>query len=79
MPSCIRKVLVLICKDLPQFGIDGIKEYLLCDLKVAEEKMKVATEAWMKLHGKADVVAGNQEKDAHLLNEARIYFIGFYS
>lgn len=54
----------------------GLKDYLLHDLKVAEDKIDSAVETWHKLHPKANGVAGaHKEDDPPSLNGTKISFI----
>lgn len=55
--------------------IEGLKEYLLHDLKVAEDKIDAAVEAWKKLHSKTNGVVGHQDEDPPSLNGTKICFI----
>lgn len=55
--------------------IEGLKEYLLHDLKVAEDKIDAAAEAWKKLHSNANGMVGNQDEDPPSLNGTKICFI----
>ncbi|POS73455.1 a-pheromone processing metallopeptidase Ste23 [Diaporthe helianthi] len=55
--------------------IEGLKEYLLHDLKVAEDKIDAAAEAWKKLHSNANGIVGRQDEDPPSLNGTKIFFI----
>jgi insulysin len=55
--------------------IEGLKEYLLHELKVAEDKIDAAAEAWKKLHSKANGIVGHQDEDPPSLNGTKICFI----
>lgn len=56
--------------------VEGLKSYLLHDLKVAEDKIDAATAAWRKLSPKTNGVAGaHEEADPPTLNGSRIVLI----
>lgn len=56
--------------------IEGLREYLLHDLKVAETKIDAAVESWKKLHtAKANGVVGRQEEDPPSLNGTEIVLV----
>lgn len=56
--------------------VAGLRDYLLHDLKVAEDKIDSAVETWHKLHPKANGVAGtHEEHDPPSLNGTKISFI----
>lgn len=56
--------------------VGRLKDYLLHDLKVAEDKIDAAAEAWRKLSPKANGVEGtHEEEDPPSLNGTRITFI----
>lgn len=56
--------------------VAGLKDYLLHDLKVAEDKIDSAVETWRKLHPKTNGVASaHQEEVPPSLNGTKISFI----
>lgn len=56
--------------------IEGLKEYLLHNLKVSETKIDAAAESWKKLHtAKANGVIGRQQDNPPSLNGTEICFV----
>lgn len=56
--------------------VAGLQDYLLHDLKVAEDKVASAVETWHKLHPKTNGVAGaHEEQNPPSLNGTKINFI----
>lgn len=55
--------------------IDGLKNYLLHDLKVAETKIDAAVTAWKELSNKTNGHVGDQQEDPPSLNGTKITFI----
>lgn len=56
--------------------VEGLKDYLLHELKVAEDKIDVATAAWRKLSAQTNGVAStHEEADPPSLNGSKIVFI----
>ncbi|KUI56296.1 hypothetical protein VP1G_03557 [Cytospora mali] len=56
--------------------IEGLREYLLHDLKVSETKIDAAVASWKKLHtAKTNGVVGRQEENPPSLNGTEISFV----
>lgn len=56
--------------------VAGLKDYLLHELKVAEDKIDSAVDTWHKLHPKTDGVTGaREEENPPSLNGTTISFI----
>lgn len=67
--------LSVACHD-EEKEVEGLKDYLLHDLKVAEDKIDVAAAAWRKLSAKTNGVANtHEEADPPSLNGSKIAFI----
>lgn len=55
--------------------IEGLKEYLLHDLKVAEDKIQTAAESWKNISSKVNGHVGHQEENPPSLNGTEITFV----
>lgn len=56
--------------------IEGLRDYLLHNLKVSETKIDAAVESWKKLHtAKTNGVVGRQDEDPPSLNGTKICFV----
>lgn len=55
--------------------VEGLKNYLLHELKVSENNIEEAVESWRKLSSKTNGVVGHQEENPPSLNGTEISFI----
>lgn len=55
--------------------VEGLKDYLLHDLKVAEDKIEAAIESWKKISSKTNGYVGHQDENPPSLNGTEICFI----
>lgn len=55
--------------------IEGLKDYLLHDLKVSEDKIEAAAESWKKISSKTNGHVERQDENPPSLNGTEITFI----